>query len=223
MNAVLGILWDLDGTIADTAELHYRAWRETLPRFNVPFTAEQLHATFGMNNTAILQTLTGQPAPPELVAAVSEVKEASFRSVARGNVQPLPGVREWLERWRARGCAQAIASSAPQANLEVMVDELQLRPYFGALVSGADLAAKPAPDVFLKAARALGLEAARCLVIEDAIAGVAGAKRAGMRCIAVTTTNPAAALQEADLVIENLSQLTLTEIERLEQRPDARP
>ena len=101
-----------------------------------------------------------------------------------------------------------MASSAPAANIDVLVDELGLWPYFQAIVSGALLPSKPDPSVFLQAAAAIEIAPSQCLVFEDAVAGVGAARRAGMRCIAVTTTNPAAALADADLVVERLDGLT---------------
>jgi beta-phosphoglucomutase-like phosphatase (HAD superfamily) len=89
-----------------------------------------------------------------------------------------------------------------------LVDELGLRSYFQAIVSGAELPSKPDPTLFLQAAVAIDVAPGRCLVFEDAVAGVRAARRAGMRCLAVTTTNPAGALGEADLVVERLDGLT---------------
>ena len=100
-----------------------------------------------------------------------------------------------------------MASSAPPANIEVLVDELGLRSYFSALVSASSLHSKPDPAVFLEAARRLDLPAERCIIIEDSLPGVEAARRAGMKCIAVTTTNPPEALQAADLVVERLDAL----------------
>ncbi len=113
----------------------------------------------------------------------------------------------WLQRLQEAGARQAVASSAPMANITALIDELGLRPYFNAIVPGADLPGKPEPVLFLKAAQALGLQPEDCVVIEDAIAGVAAAKRAGMKCIAVMTTNPAEALSAADLIVEGLDAL----------------
>ena len=108
---------------------------------------------------------------------------------------------DWLDRLRATGIRQAVASSAPPENINTLVDELGIRAYFEAIVSGYDIPGKPDPAVFLKAASEIDLPPQRCIVVEDAVAGVQAAKRAGMRCIAVTTTNPAHALSDADIVI----------------------
>jgi len=206
MTTIQGVLWDLDGVITDTGELHYQSWLPTLAEYGLAYTREMFKATFGMNNTGLLTTLLGHPPEPELLAEISDRKEQLFRDAVRGRAQALPGVRDWLERLRASGIRQAIASSAPPANIDALVDELGLRPYFGAIVSGFDLPGKPDPAVFLKAARLIQVPPENCLVIEDAVPGVAGAKRAGMKCLAVTTTNPRSALQQADVIVDRLDE-----------------
>ena len=144
-----------------------------------------------------------------------EEKERRFRESIRGRVQALPGVQLWLERFKAAAIPQAIASSAPQANIDAIVDELGFRSYFTALVSGGNMPGKPDPAVFLEAARLIGIPTERNVVIEDAVAGVEAARRAGMKCVAVTTTNPKDALTSAHLVVDRLDALSWEELERL--------
>ena len=122
-----------------------------------------------------------------------------------------------LGYFQAKGIRQAIASSAPLENIDVLVDELNLRRSFDALVSGYHLIGKPAPDVFLASAQAIGILPQNCLVIEDAVTGVESAKRAGMLCIAVTNTNPAEKLQEADYIVDSLLRLEPGFLEELLQ------
>jgi len=207
-----GVIWDMDGVLVDTAEFHFQAWSQALSEHGIPFTRELFTATFGMNNASILQTLR---VSPTLRVSVSDRKEQLFRQAVRGRVQPLPGVLAWLERLEAAGVQQAIASSAPPANIDALVDELGLRDYFDAIASGSDLPGKPDPTLFLEAALLIGVPPERCVVVEDAIAGVKAARRAGMKCIAVTTTNPAHALNEADVIVERLDVLPPDTFERL--------
>jgi HAD superfamily hydrolase (TIGR01509 family) len=197
----------MDGVLVDTGEFHFQSWSQALTEHGVPFSRELFQATFGMNNTGILATLLGRTPTPELVAEIGGRKEWLFRQAVRGHAQPLPGVRAWLENLKTAGARQAVASSAPPANIDALVDELGLRPYFNAIVSGADLPGKPAPAVFLEAARQIDVPPERCVVVEDAVAGVEAARRGGMKCIAVTTTNPAPALGSADVVVERLDAL----------------
>jgi len=201
------VLWDMDGVLVDTGPLHFQTWKDALAPMGVALTPELFRATFGMNNVGVLTTLLGRAPEPELAARVGDAKELAFREAIRGQARPLPGVVTWLRRLRAQGFRQAVASSGPPENIAALIDELGLRPYFDALVSGAGHAGKPDPYVFVEAARQLGVKPAGCVVVEDAVTGVEAARRAGMGCIAVTNTNPASALGAADVVVDNLEDL----------------
>jgi len=215
MTARQGVLWDMDGVLVDTGECHFWSWSETLKKYGVPYSRELFQATFGMNNERALTTLLGYRPDPDWIAEVGGRKEKLFRRAVRGRAQVLPGVLDWLERLRVGGFCQAIASSAPQANIDALLDGLSLRERFEAIVSGADLPGKPDPTLFLQAAQAINVSPDRCVVVEDALAGVEAARRAGMKCIAVTTTNPAQALQAADIVVDRLDDLPVNAFEHL--------
>ncbi len=209
------IIWDMDGVLVDTGEAHYLAWSQTLSDFNIPFSYELFQKTFGMNNAGILTYLLGETPSVEFVRRVSNIKEALFRNLIRGKVTLLPGIDDWLERANGAGYTQAIASSAPKANIDALVNELNIAEWFDVIVSGFNLPGKPHPDTFLEAAQQLGTPPKNCIVVEDAIAGVEAARRAGMKCVAVTTTNPASSLQDADIVVENMSKLPVNAFDKL--------
>jgi beta-phosphoglucomutase len=206
-NHQAAILWDMDGVLVDTWELHCQTWQQAFDEFEVPLRGEQIKAAFGMNSLTSLRFLLGERYEQDFLLEVIERKESLFHDLVAGKLELLPGVDQWLEYFRVRGMKQAVASSAPLENIHAVVDELGIRLFFDALVSGANLPGKPLPDVFLKAAGLVGIPPERCLVIEDAVHGVRGAHNAGMKCIAVTTTNPAEILSEADLVLTDLSEL----------------
>jgi beta-phosphoglucomutase len=211
-----GVLWDMDGTIVDTVELHFQAWYAVLSDENIPITRASLRASFGQNAVGVVSAHLGRTPEAGFLAQVIARKERLFQAMVQENpVDLFPGAVEWLETLQARGVKQAVASSAPLGNISAIVDKLDLGRFFAALVPGADLPAKPAPDVFLAAARQLNLPPEDCIVIEDAIAGVAGARRAGMRCIAVTTTHKAEELPEPDVLVNRLCDLPPDIFERL--------
>lgn len=210
------VLWDMDGVLVDSGDFHYVAWAETIAREGLaPYTRTQFNASFGMDNRGVLTTLLGREPEPGWLARVSDEKEAAFRDAIRGKAQPLPGVVRWLARLRAAGVRQAVASSAPPANIDLLLDTMNLRQYFEAVVSTWGMRGKPDPGVFLEAARQVGVPPQRCLVVEDAIAGVAAAKAAGMACLAVTNTNTRAALADADRVVDSLEELEEAAFEAL--------
>jgi HAD superfamily hydrolase (TIGR01509 family) len=201
------VLWDMDGVLADSTQLHYQSWKATFDPRGMVITDEMFRRTFGRNNRAVLTDIFGRPPSEEELEQISTEKESWFCEHIPGNMDLLPGALDWLKRFQSWGFLQAVASSAPSENIEAQVDSLGIRPYFGALVSAANLPGKPDPAVFLKAANLLGVSPARSVVIEDAPAGVEGARRGGMLCIAVLTTQMASALQGADLVVYRLTDL----------------
>jgi beta-phosphoglucomutase len=182
------VLWDLDGTLVDSEEYHWRAWRDTMAAEGVPITREQFIETFGWRNDAIIPRWLGNGATPERVERIGDAKEANYRSLVRQNgIEPLPGADEWVHRLNAEGWLQAVASSAPRLNIEVVLEVLGLAGCFQAIVSAGDVhRGKPDPEVFLLAAERLGVPPERSVVVEDARAGIEAARRAGMRCIALS-------------------------------------
>jgi HAD superfamily hydrolase (TIGR01509 family) len=215
------VLWDLDGTLVDSEEQHWRAWRDTMTAEGLPLTYEQFRSTFGRRNDSFLPEWLGPAATPERVVRVADAKEACYRRLVRENgLTPLPGAVEWVRRLRDEGWKQAVASSAPALNVEAMLDASGLKEFFQATAAAEDVrVGKPDPEVFLVAAARVGAKARRCIVVEDAAAGLEGARRAGMRSIGV---NRGAAL-DADIVVPSLEALPADAFTRLlrAQKSDA--
>jgi beta-phosphoglucomutase len=209
------VLWDMDGVLVDTYQGHFLAWKQALEEVSHPFDEGTFRRTFGMNNRLIMTTVFGCALDEEFIQKVSDRKEEIFRRDIKDIVQLLPGVSDWLTRFAKMGLKQAVASSAPQANIDALLDELGIRDYFQAEAAGATLKGKPDPAVFLLAAQKLGVDPLNCLVIEDSIAGVEAAKRAGCKCLAVLTTNEATELAKADLILNDLSCLDLVQLKIL--------
>lgn len=210
------VLWDMDGVLVLSGDVHYDAWTRVLAEYGLSMTREQFEETFGMNNHNILRRLYDRRLSPAQAHEVATRKEQVYRELARGRVQPLPGVREWLARLPKAGWRQAVASSGPMANIAVILNELDEWDAFDAVLTGARLErSKPDPALFLQAAAAVGTPPARCVVVEDSTAGVEAARRAGMRCIAVTTTRAAEDLRSADLVVDRLDRLPPDAFDRL--------
>jgi len=216
------VLWDLDGTLVDSEEYHWRAWKETLDRAGVAVTYQDFLSSFGQRNDAILAKWLGENAGAGKIEQIGNDKEERYRELVRHEgLVPLPGAAEWVARLHQEGWRQAIASSAPRSNVETVLDALRMRPWFQAAVSAEDVReGKPAPDVFLAAAARLGAEPHGCVVVEDARAGVEAARRAGMRSIGVGKN---AQTLGADLAAETLSSLPLdTFSEILDEARNAR-
>jgi beta-phosphoglucomutase len=208
-----GAIWDMDGTLVDTAELHFRAWEEVCRSLGRPFTRADFAATFGRRNPEIIRALFGDRFDDKQTADLGDQKEELYRAMARKGVAPLPGVVALLEGLRRAGFRQAIGSSAPRANLDLILGLMGVADYFDAVVSSEDTQrGKPDPQVFLVAAERLGVPPGRCVVLEDAVAGVQAARAGGMKCVAVRFVghHPEEALRQAgaDLVVPTLEQVT---------------
>lgn len=211
----IGVLWDMDGVLTDSGEAHYISWKKSLDHHGIRFSREFFHKTFGMNNNGILSLLFERDATEQEVGDIGGLKEELFRKDIQGTLELLPGVGQWLQRFHQAGVPQAVASSAPQENIDAIVAELGIGDLFQTLVSGSKLSGKPDPATFFLAAERLGFAPIDCLVIEDATVGVEAARRGGMKCVAVCTTHPQDDLQDADIVVDRLADLNPNDIELL--------
>jgi len=218
-----GIIWDLDGVLADTGEAHFQAWAGVLSERKIPFDRSTFDRVFGMNNRGTLTELLGRPPTEEDLARIADRKEILFRELAEGLVRPMPGAIRLLDELEGAGWSQAVASSAPQENIDLVVDTFNIRHYFATILSGAGLPrGKPGPALFLQAARALRLAPERCVVVEDAPVGVEAARCAGMPCIAVATTRPREPLGPGPVFddLQSVTVQTFSDMLRLSSRTE---
>ncbi len=215
-------LWDMDGTLVDTAELHFDAWAATARERGRPFNREDFANTFGRRNPEIIHILFGDALTGEEAHDLADRKELLYREAASRGVVLLPGVRGLLEDLDRSGFRQAIGSSAPRDNLELILRLTGVEHFFPAVVAMEDTQrGKPDPQVFQLAAQRLGVPPERCVVLEDAVAGVQAARAGGMKCIAIrfVGNHSEDALREAgaDLVLPTLEKISADTVRRLFQ------
>jgi beta-phosphoglucomutase len=214
MNVTRAVLWDMDGTLVDSEELHWISWRNTMANEGIAITHDQFLTSFGQRNDSIIPRWLGRASTPERIERVGNAKEELYHYlVRRDGVSPLPGVTSWLRRLHSQGWHQAIASSAPRANVEAVLEALAAANFFQSTVSAEDVhRGKPDPEVYLTAAARIGASPDRCIVVEDAVAGIEGARNAGMRSIGVGHNGKHLA---ADVVVRSLDLLDLDAFETL--------
>ena len=206
MSADRAVLWDMDGTLIDSEEFHWISWRDTLANEGISITREQFLSSFGQRNDSIIPRLLGAAATPERIERIATAKEELYRHLVRSEgISPLPGVARWLHDLHKEGWLQAIASSAPRANVDTVLEVLSATHIFQGIVSAEDVhRGKPDPEVFLAAASRVGVPPERCIVVEDAVAGVQAARNAGMKSIGVNRNGKTL---PADRVVQSLDLL----------------
>lgn len=196
----------MDGTLIDSEEFHWISWRNTLANEGITITREQFLSSFGQRNDSIIPRWLGAAATPERIERISKAKEELYRYlVRRDGISPLPGVANWIHRLHKEGWLQAIASAAPRANIDAVLEALSATHIFQGIVSADDVhRGKPDPEVFLIAASCVGVSPDCCIVVEDAVAGVQGARSAGMKSIGVNRNGKQL---PADIVVQSLDLL----------------
>ncbi len=175
-----GLIFDCDGTLADTMPAHYRAWLALLGRLGIPFPEPRFYAMGGMPTASIIRVLAGEAgiAVPDVDSLVQE-KEAFFLTHLDA-ITPIEPVLSIAAAYRGK-LPMAVASGGYRDTITRTLDRLAIRSWFDTMVVAEDTPRhKPEPDVFLEAARRLGVEAAKCVVFEDTDIGLEAARRAGM-------------------------------------------
>jgi beta-phosphoglucomutase family hydrolase len=183
-------LFDLNGTMIDDMQFHLKAWYHILNDdlgANVSWEETKSHM-YGKNSELLIRIFGGNRFSPEEMDRLSVEKEKRYQQEFKPHLQLIPGLQQFLEKAHALNIPMAIGSAAIPFNIDFVLDNLNIRHYFRAIVSADDVTiSKPHPETFLKAAKLLGVDAANCLVFEDAPKGVEAAQNAGMSSVVLTT------------------------------------
>ena len=206
----------MDGVIVDSGAAHLESWKRLAAEEGLRITQDEFTRTFGRTSREIIRLLWDPNLPDQEVKRLDDRKEEIYRRLIRGRVPVMPGAMELLEALHAAGWRLGIGSSGPPANVRLVREELQLDRWLAGCTDASDVTrGKPDPQVFLIAAERMGLPPGRCVVIEDAVHGIEAAHRAGMKAVALTSTHPAEAFTEADLVVSSLRELSPSRLGRL--------
>jgi beta-phosphoglucomutase family hydrolase len=186
----LAFIFDMDGTLIDSMPFHEKAWDVMLPELGVPIDRREFFTwSAGLTNKEIFLRLLGRALGTDELAQLADRKESIYRELYAPAMRLMPGATELLHAARRANIKIAMGTAAPPENVALIVDGLQLRAHFPIIVGGADVSyGKPNPEVFIKAAAKLNAAPEHCVVFEDTPAGIEAAFRAGMRCVAITTT-----------------------------------
>ncbi|MBS0623712.1 MAG: HAD family phosphatase [Verrucomicrobia bacterium] len=209
----IGFLFDFDGVLADSHDLHWASW-QLLQKEDPSFcmTQDQFFSGFGKRNELILKEL----APVQSQAQHKKWayrKEELFRQLAENQLGLLPGMAQFLTQVMQAGIPHIIASSTPVANLEMFLQKTDVGLYFTDFVSAEQVEhGKPAPDIFLAAAQKIEIPPKYCVVFEDAQVGIEAGKAAGCFVVALATTYPTDSLSGYDMIFPHPTALDLDSI-----------
>lgn len=208
------VIFDMDGVIVDSAACHYLSWCQMLKRREREYSYGEFTTNFGRRTDMQVRRIFGNMTDEE-VAAFAWEKDSLFRENVAKHISAFPGVIELIRSLKSNGSKIALGSSAVIENIRLIVDKLGVKNGFDSIVSGDEVTeGKPSPQIFLLAAKKLGVDPAKCVVIEDAVVGVAAAKKGGMHTVAVTNTHPRDELKDADLIVDSLNELDASQLER---------
>jgi beta-phosphoglucomutase family hydrolase len=217
MAAKAGFIFDMDGVLVDSMPFHVEAWVQVLGQQGVQKTREEfLHDLAGKTNRHILRRWFGPGLGEADMAALEARKETLYRKLYRPALKPLDGVLDFLAAASRLGISMAVATAAGRENRDFVLGGLGLQPYFRTAVGPEEIPeGKPDPGMFLRAAEHLGVPPSRCLVFEDALAGVEAATRAGMKAVALTTSRAASEFDAWPAVVQTARDFTALRPEAL--------
>jgi beta-phosphoglucomutase family hydrolase len=205
MSELKAVLFDLDGTLLDNNEVHYKAWKKYLKDNGKEISDEDFKENIsGRTNQDAVEHIYDKKMSQEEAEKYYLKKEEIYREMYKPDIKAIPGLEKFLEDLDKHDVTMAIATSGIQVNIDFMFEHVPIKQYFDKIINSNDIEkGKPDPEIFIKTAEELGIPPENCVVFEDSIAGVQSGKAAGMKVVALTTTHSEEELSEADLVIDD--------------------
>ncbi|HEY5465139.1 MAG TPA: HAD family phosphatase [Hanamia sp.] len=199
------VIFDLDGTLLDNNSFHRKTWEAYLKNMGKQISEEEFNAHLnGRTNKDAVEYIYGRKMSKEESTKYTLEKEALYRKIYLPFIKPISGLIEFLDYLHKKNIPMAIATSGIQPNIDFMFEHVPIKKYFKAIVNSSHIKkGKPDPEIYIKAASLLGVDPKKCLVFEDAVVGIKSAKAAGMKVIALSTTQSKEELADANLIIDD--------------------
>ena len=210
---IRAIIFDMDGVVVDSMQLHMDAWKRVFADMGTGLTLADIKSDFGHSSRVILHKLLarrdhGREPGRDEIEYWFQRKCAISCQMARHTAQPIRGFPEFIRRVRARKLPVALGSAASRPFVEAVLDKLQIRDQFDAIITVDDVSApKPDPEIFLKAAAAIHMQPKDCLIVEDSHPGIEAAVASGGVCCALLTTLQAEEIKGAPVIARNYEDL----------------
>lgn len=217
MNKKIAVIFDMDGVICHTNPYHSLAFREFFSTRNLAPTDEEFaQHMFGKSNSYILSHFLERKIEGEELLQLEQEKEGLFRKIYESHVEPIDGLVEFINDLKSNGAKIGVATSAPYANLELILSKVAIRETLGSIMASEDVKKhKPDPEVYLTSAKNLGVSPDQCIVFEDSFSGISAALNAGMKVVGVLTSHTIEELPPCDLYINDYKDLSYDAISRL--------
>lgn len=211
------VIFDMDGVICHTNPYHSKAFRVFFEKRGLnPTDQEFAEHMFGKSNSYILKHFLGRPVVGEEFKQMEEEKEGLFREIYDSEIKPISGFLNWLNQLKTNGYKTGVATSAPRANLDLIMGKLGFEPHMESILASEDVRKhKPDPEVYLTTAANLGVEPQHCVVFEDSYSGVSAAINAGMKVVGVLSSHTREELPPCDHHIATYADVSLSHIQNL--------
>jgi beta-phosphoglucomutase len=212
------VIFDLDGTLIDNNPYHIEAWKIFYNKIGKPFSKEEYTQNInGRINSDIFNYIFNTILSPEEIDLYSTEKEALYRELYKPYIKPINGLINFLDELEKEKIPKAIATSGLLPNINFMFEHVPIKKYYSDVIDASQISkGKPHPEIFLKAAASVNAEPKNCVAFEDSVAGIRSAKAAGMKVIALTTTHTAEEIHEADFIIKDYTEISLTKLRELQ-------
>ena len=209
------VIFDMDGVICHTNPYHSKAFRVFFEKRGLnPTDQEFAEHMFGKSNSYILKHFLGREIVGEEFKQMEDEKEGLFREIYANEIEPISGFLNWLELLKTNGFKTGVATSAPRANLDLIMGKLGFEPHMESIMASEDVSKhKPDPEVYLTTAANLGVEPQNCLVFEDSFSGVSAAINAGMKVVGVLSSHTKEELPPCDHHINTYADVSLSQIQ----------
>lgn len=206
----IAIIFDMDGVICHTNPFHKKAFEAFFDNYKISYSEQEFEQhMYGKHNSYILSHFFKRTINGEELLLLEDEKESLFRTIYKEEVECLPRFLEFLAELKEHNILTGVATSAPRANLDLIIEGLDIRDRMESLMASEDVKEhKPSPEVYLTTAQRLSVSPENCLVFEDSFSGVTAAINAGMKVVGVLSTHKKEELPPCDFYINDYRSIT---------------
>jgi beta-phosphoglucomutase len=208
------VIFDMDGVICHTNPHHVKAFEAFFDNYQIPYSEEEFEEhMYGKHNGYIMTHFFKRPVTGEELAKLEDEKESMFREIYKDKVETIPYYLPFLNELKSNGFKTAVATSAPRANLDLIIKALGIADKMDSMMSSEDVTFhKPNPEVYLKSAERVGVSPSDCVVFEDSFSGASAAINAGMKVVGVLSTHTKEQLPPCNFYINDYSEVNVDKI-----------